>query len=114
MTPTGSALVAAVTSTAASARGAIGVLAAARSTDAGALSALATLVAVAFTAALFERWLARRRPHELAWAVSLALFTVASGALWLGTARGWDAPTFRVFFLFGAVLNVPYLALGTV
>lgn len=41
------------------------------------------------------------------------MFTVASGALWLGASVGWTGPTFRVFYLFGAVVNVPVLALGT-
>ena len=31
-----------------------------------------------------------------------------------GTSTGWDNGTFRVFYLFGAVLNVPWLAMGTV
>ena len=29
-------------------------------------------------------------------------------------ARGWSAASFRVFYLAGAILNVPWLALGTV
>jgi hypothetical protein len=79
-----------------------------------ALAAGATLVASAFALALLERWLIRRRPHELAWTVSLAMFAIASGALWLAEARHWSAPTFRTFYLFGAILNVPWLAMGTV
>lgn len=79
-----------------------------------ALAAAATVVALAFTLLLYERWRARRRRHEAAWTVSLALFTVASGALWVGASAGWSGATFRVFFLFGAVLNVPWLALGTI
>src|SRR5258706_9767333 len=79
-----------------------------------ALAATATLVASAFCLSTLERWLARRRPHELAWTISLALFAGASGALWLGAADGWTPATFRVFFLLGAILNVPWLALGTV
>jgi hypothetical protein len=79
-----------------------------------AMATAATLVAVAFGLCTLERWLDRRRPHELAWTVSLAMFAIASGALWFGTAHGWDPAAFRVFFLFGAVLNVPYLALGSI
>jgi zinc transporter ZupT len=79
-----------------------------------ALAAAATIVAVAFGAATLERWLLRRRPHELAWTISLGMFAAASFALWLSEAVGWSAGSFRVFFLFGAVLNVPWLALGTV
>src|SRR4051812_26150997 len=42
------------------------------------------------------------------------MFTVASASLWVAAVAGWTEPTFRVFFLFGAILNVPWLALGTV
>lgn len=79
-----------------------------------ALAAGATLVAAAFTVAIGDRWATRRRPHELAWTVSLALFTLASAALWIGVATGWTAGSFRAFYLFGAILNVPWLALGSV
>ncbi len=83
-------------------------------TSAVALAAGATLLATAFTIALLDRWLARRRAYELAWAVSLALFTMASAALWLGVATGWTTASFRAFYLFGAILNVPWLALGSI
>ncbi|MEY4338259.1 MAG: hypothetical protein RLZ14_109 [Actinomycetota bacterium] len=79
-----------------------------------ALAASATLVAVAFCLSTLDRWLRRRRPHELAWTVSLALFALGSLALWWAEAAGWSLGAFRVFYLAGAVLNVPWLALGTV
>jgi hypothetical protein len=74
----------------------------------------ATLVALAFACSTFERWLARRRRHELAWTFALALFVVAAAALAVGAGQGWDGATFRVFYLSGAILDVPFLALGTV
>jgi hypothetical protein len=46
--------------------------------------------------------------------VALALFAFASAALATGASTGWDRGVFRVFYLLGAVLNVPWLALGTV
>ena len=79
-----------------------------------ALAVAAALVALAFSMCTFERWLERRRPQDLAWSVALALFTAGAAALWLGATDGWDGPTFRAFWLFGAVANVPALALGTV
>jgi hypothetical protein len=79
-----------------------------------ALATAATLVALAFTLSLYERWLARRRRHELAWAAAMAMFTIASGALATGAALGWSPALFRIFYVFGAVANVPILALGTV
>ncbi len=79
-----------------------------------ALAVAAALVAVAFSLSTFERWRAGRRPHEAAWTVALAMFAVAAGALAAGAELGWSGPIFRTFYLFGAVLNVPWLALGTV
>lgn len=79
-----------------------------------ALAATAGLVALAFALSTLERWLDRRRRHELAWTVALAMFTLGAGALWLGASAGWNGATFRIFYLFGAILNVPFLALGTV
>ncbi len=79
-----------------------------------ALAAAATLVAVSFALSTLDRWLRRRRPHDLAWSVSLALFAVGAGALWWAETRGWSLASFRLFYLCGAVLNVPWLALGTV
>ncbi len=79
-----------------------------------ALAAAATLVAVAFCLSTLDRWLRRRRPHELAWTVSLALFALGSAALWWAESNGWSLASFRVFYMAGAVLNVPWLALGTV
>ena len=79
-----------------------------------ALAAGATLVSLAFACSTFERWLVGRRPHELAWSVSLLMFALGSAALWAGAALGWEAWSFRTFYLFGGILNVPFLALGTV
>lgn len=78
-----------------------------------ALASAAALVALAFALCTLERWSDRRRPHELAWTVALAMFFLASTALAAGAALGWDPVTFRAFYLFGAVANVPVLALGT-
>jgi hypothetical protein len=78
------------------------------------LAFLATAVATLFAEATFKRWRQKRRPHEAAWTVALALFALASAALATGASTGWDRGVFRVFYLLGAVLNVPWLALGTV
>lgn len=79
-----------------------------------ALAVGAALVALAFAMSTFERWLARRRRHELAWSVALAQFSLASFALAAGASLGWNGLWFRLFYLFGAITNVPFLALGTV
>ena len=44
----------------------------------------------------------------------MALFMVAALSLWWAEARGWSTASFRFFFAFGAVINVPWLGLGSV
>lgn len=79
-----------------------------------ALAALSAIISVAFGLSTLDRWLRRGRAHELAWTIAMALFAIAAFSLWWGEARGWSNNSFRMFFAFGAVLNVPWLALGTV
>lgn len=79
-----------------------------------ALGAAATLISLAFALSTLERWLVRRKPHELMWTISLAFFSLGSLAFWAGAGLGWGEWSFKAFYLFGAILNVPYLALGTV
>ncbi len=79
-----------------------------------ALAFVATAVASLFAEATFVRWTARRTSHLAAWTVALVMFAGASAALAVGVGTGWDTGTFRVFYLLGAILNVPWLALGTV
>ena len=83
-------------------------------TSTKAVAAAASVIALAFALATLERYLARRRPQELAWSAALGLFTLGALALWLGAALGWDTWSFRLFYLFGAIANVPVLALGSV
>jgi hypothetical protein len=79
-----------------------------------ALAAAATLLSAAFAACTFERWLDRRQRHELVWTISLVMFALGSLALWAGAAAGWSEASFKAFYWFGAIANVPFLALGTV
>ncbi len=79
-------------------------------------SLVATVVGARFCVALFRRWDGggRRRPALLHWTISTGMFALASLMLFLGELIGWSSPSFRIFYLFGAVLNVPWLALGSV
>jgi hypothetical protein len=78
------------------------------------LAFLATAIATLFAQATAVRWSRTRAPHQGAWTIALALFALASAALATGASTGWDVGTFRAFYLLGAILNVPWLALGTI
>jgi hypothetical protein len=77
-----------------------------------ALAVAAALVAVAFGASTFERWTVKRRPQDLSWSISLLFFAVGASALAYGAMAGWSGISFRVFYAFGAIVNVPFLAAG--
>jgi len=78
------------------------------------LAGAAAIVACAFALITFDRWQVRGQPHELAWTIAMTLFAIGSLALWWAEATGWTIFVFRIFFLSGAVLNVGWLALGTI
>ena len=73
---------------------------------------VAAIVAFVFSALLAKQFVDRRRPYAAAWSISLLMYAVASTALFLGVLNGWTPTEYRVYWLFGAVLNVPYLFLG--
>ncbi len=76
-----------------------------------ALSAAA--VATAFFVDLVISYRTRPRRHIAIWALAIAMYSIATWALAVGVLIGWTDPVFRVFYLFGAILNVPFLALGS-
>ena len=78
------------------------------------LPGVAAAASAAFAVAVLRQYAARRRPYQLAWGIALSMFTVASLALTVGVVAGWTPVSFKLYYLFGAVLNVPWVALGTV
>jgi len=74
---------------------------------------LATAVSAVFALAVWLQYRRKRQPYQLAWSIGLAMFAIASAA---GVAARSGAPTeveYRLFYLFGAILNVAWLAVGT-
>jgi hypothetical protein len=74
----------------------------------------AAVIALVFAARLAQRVAERWRPHEAVWVLALLMYAVASGAMFLGVQGGWTPAAFRAYWLFGAVLNVPFLLAGEV
>jgi hypothetical protein len=76
--------------------------------------AAAALVAFAFAVALGRRFVERRRAHLALWCAALVLYGAASAAVAAGVASGWTRSLFEIYWILGAVLNVPLLAAGEV
>ncbi|MFN2557462.1 MAG: hypothetical protein ABR592_11460 [Nitriliruptorales bacterium] len=81
-----------------------------------AVDVAAAVVAALFSGTLVRRYYLRGRTNRalLYWAVALTLFALAAGGLAYGALVGWSSGPFRFYYLFGGVLTVPWLALGTV
>ena len=71
---------------------------------------VAAAVAGVFAALLVRQYLQRRRSYQLLWAIALLMYAVASLAVAIGALNGWSRLSFEVYWVFGAVLNVPFLA----
>lgn len=80
------------------------------------VDAAAAAVAALFSATLLRRYFLRGRTNRalLYWAVALGMFCLAALGLAYGEVVGWSSGPFRFYYLFGGVLTVPWLALGTV
>jgi hypothetical protein len=70
---------------------------------------------LSFAAALVSLRLAGLlvRARRYAWAAGLASFAVAAAAMAWGSAHGWDAYAFRLYYLAGALLSAPLLGIGS-
>jgi hypothetical protein len=77
------------------------------------LAFVAALVSLRLAGALARRWRETRRPELALWGASLATYALASAALAWGSAAGWDARAFRVYYLFGGLLTAALLGAGS-
>lgn len=74
----------------------------------------AAVVAFVFAAALARRFARTRRLHLAMWCGALVMYGLASLAVAGGALSGWSRTLFEVYWILGAVLNVPLLAAGEV
>jgi hypothetical protein len=77
------------------------------------LPALTAVVAAAFALVVLRQYGNHHRTYQLMWATGFALFAMAAFAGYLARSGGTTETEYRFFYLFGAILNVAWLALGT-
>lgn len=78
------------------------------------LALLAAIVSALFAAVVLGQYFRQRKPYQLIWAIGLCLFAIAAAAGALARSGGVTTTEYRVFYLFGAILNVAWLGLGTI
>jgi hypothetical protein len=74
------------------------------------VNALLSFAAALLSLRLAGLLLRGRRP---AWAAGLVSFAAAGAAMAWGSSHGWDAASFRVYYLAGALLAAPLLGVGS-
>jgi hypothetical protein len=74
----------------------------------------ASVLCFIFAAVLFRQWWQRRKPYQLVWSGGLLWYAIAAGADAAGQFVGWSEPTYRAWYLFGAVAAAAWLGLGEV
>lgn len=77
------------------------------------LPALTAVVAAAFALVVLRQYGNHHRTYQLMWATGFVLFAMAAFAGYLARSGGTTETEYRFFYLFGAILNVAWLALGT-
>jgi hypothetical protein len=75
---------------------------------------LAAIAAGTAAVAMGLEYSRSRRQHALCWTISLALFAFASAVLAIGEGIAWTEWLYRVYYITGGVLTVPWMALGAV
>ncbi len=79
-----------------------------------ALPLVTTVLAIVFALFVLSQWVRKRKPYQLVWGIGLLMFALAAGAGLVARTSGVGEADYRVFYLFGAILNVAWLGLGTV
>ena len=73
-----------------------------------------TIVALAFAAVVFNRWIERRTPHLLWWGIGMLTYAAGTITESATTLLGWSESVFRVWYIAGALLGGAPLAQGAV
>ncbi len=74
---------------------------------------IAALVGAAFAVVVGRQYLRRRKPYQAIWALALAMFGVAAAFETVGQLGGWSDATYKGYYLFGGLLNVGWLGIGS-
>lgn len=73
-----------------------------------------TVVSLAFAGVVMARWLDRRTPHLLWWAIGMLTYGAGTITESVTTLFGWSDPVFRAWYITGALLGGAPLAQGSV
>ncbi len=73
-----------------------------------------SIVSFLFAALILRRYAQRGGPHLLLWGIGMLFYGIGGFCEFYYGAFGWNAVTFRLWYLFGAILVAAWLGQGTV
>ena len=68
---------------------------------------------MAFAVAVAVQYSNRRKPYQATWAAALAMFSLAAFFETYGQLAGWSDFSYKGYYLFGGLLNVGWLGVGS-
>ena len=74
---------------------------------------ISAVVSAAFAVVVARQYSARRKSYQAVWALALAMFGVAAAFEAAGQLAGWTDSTYKGYYLFGGLLNVGWLGIGS-
>ncbi len=75
---------------------------------------ISSIVALIFAITVFDQFFAKKKPYQFWWAIGLLMYFVSTGTeFWTGM-WGLSETVYRLWYLFGAILVVAYLGMGTI
>ncbi|MBV9577094.1 MAG: hypothetical protein JO057_00740 [Chloroflexi bacterium] len=77
------------------------------------LPTLTCLIGLAFATIMARRYVSRRQPYYLVWALGLLWYALADGSEALGGALGWNTGLYRLWYLTGAIGVAAFLGAGS-
>jgi hypothetical protein len=77
------------------------------------IPAATSILAFLFGLAILDQWRERRRSYQLAWALGMVFFGIASGCEAIAASSGWNETLYKTWYLTGAVWTAGWLGLGT-
>ncbi len=78
------------------------------------LPLLSFIISLTFSVIIFLRYLKKRGAHQLLWAIGMLFYGLGGLCEALYSIFGWNELTFRLWYLFGAILVAAWLGQGTV
>ena len=79
----------------------------------GIVPLLSTIVSFVFALTVLDQYFAKRKTHQLIWAIGLFMYAISTLTEFWTETYGLNITMYRLWYLFGAIYVAAYLGMGT-